>query len=102
MGVMVVQVGGIMFIGDLRMAEARGPVLIEPRVLKISGVNAGGDVQLHFHVLIGQPKEIMLHNMLFSYDADESLIRAYTTAVSDIVVASEIPKGLQVIRGRDN
>lgn len=104
MEVTVVQVGGVMFIGKLLMVSAKGPALINPRVIKIGGVTPNGDVQLQFQVLIGEPKEITLHNMLFSYDADESLERAYKTAVSEIEIVKTMPQ--QIIQmapgGRGN
>lgn len=90
--VKVIQCQGSVLIGQM-MNDRQGEVMENPRALAI----APGQVQIL--ELFGRPKRITIHNMLFSYDADEELSRHYAEAVTGLSITTQMPKVLQGGRG---
>lgn len=97
--IQIVQVGGTMFIGNL-MNTGVESIITNPRVLKIVPVDEKGTVKVHFLKIIGDPKEIKVYEMLFSYAAPDMITRAYMEHVTGLVMARSVPLGrMEAVRG---
>lgn len=87
-----IQVGGHLFIGDIQ--PERPDMLITPRLVLMIPVKPGV-MSLNFTLLIGEPKEIEIHEWLYSYDVtDNELLSRYIEVTTDIVIMPSSGVGL--------
>jgi len=81
--IQVIQVNGAVLIGNLQ-----GNLLRTPRAIAIYPA----ENKVFVKELFGQPEEITLHNMVFSYEADPNLVKIYREAVTGLTLTNQMPK----------
>jgi hypothetical protein len=99
----IVQAGGMMFIGNLiqvrpdDMGRVSGYwILTNPRVVRIGQPNQSGIAQIFLLKIVGNPKDIRIHDISFSYEPDREFVSAYMQDVTGLVMA----KNLKVLEGK--
>jgi hypothetical protein len=77
-------------------------ILLNPRRVHIAPTNDPGRVTVHYLMLLGDPKELRLHQIAFTHDAAPELVRSYMEAITGLTLAKAVPAGLSAVHGGKN
>ena len=79
-----IQIGGNLFIGDIQPNNPN--ILIGPRIVVMTPIKPGV-IQLNFGPLVGEPKEMEIHEKLYSYNVTNSeLLAKYIEITTGLIL----------------